>query len=279
MTAQCYSFKVGNFECSVLLDGVSVIGRAGVLKRFPDASEADYDRVVTAMGVSLDDAVSSFNLLAIKTNEGVILVDTGEGGRPKGGSLLASLKLAGITPEAVTQIIISHADGDHIYGLLSADHEPVFPNAAYVIARDERVFWQQRIADSTPAQQPFLTLMETRGLRLIERDAAILPGISAIMLPGHTPGHTGVLVESEGAKLFYLADVIHQPMQFAHPEWSPTYDVDTTRSVPTRRAALGRVADEAMLALFYHLPFPGLGHIQRAPDGKGFLWQPLPGQS
>ena len=62
-------------------------------------------------------------------------------------------------------------------------------------------------------------------------------------------------------------------MQFAHPEWSPTYDDDPVASVPTRRAALGRAADEGVLTLFYHLTFPGLGQVKRA--GQEFAWEPV----
>jgi glyoxylase-like metal-dependent hydrolase (beta-lactamase superfamily II) len=117
--------------------------------------------------------------------------------------------------------------------------------------------------------------MRARGLRVITMDETILPGLTAVPIPGHTPGQIGLLFESDGQKLLHLVDLLHSPMQFAHPEWSAVFDADTRVSVPTRRHALGRAADDHLLTFFYHLDFPGLGRVQRA--GQGFTWQPLDG--
>ena len=104
-------------------------------------------------------------------------------------------------------------------------------------------------------------------------DEQIIPGMTAVPIPGHTPGQIAVLVESDQEQLMHMADLLHSPMQFAHPEWSASFDADTTLSVPTRRAALGRAADEHMLTLFYHLTFPGLGRVKQA--ATGFTWDRL----
>jgi glyoxylase-like metal-dependent hydrolase (beta-lactamase superfamily II) len=273
MEARSYAFRVGKIECAVLLDGASVMGRAGILKRFPGATEADYERAYADLGLSLDEADTSFNTLVAKVGSDIVLVDAGEGGRPKGGLLPESLRLAGIEPEAVTRVVITHADGDHVHGLLTPDERPTFPNATYVLSSRELAYWQGRINAGIVNHRPYLDLMRAQGLRLIEGDAEILPGVSAVDIGGHTPGHTAVLIESRGEKVIHLADLLHSPMQFAHPEWSASFDVDTSVSVPTRRAALGRAADEDMLAVFYHLTFPGLGRVRRA--GTGFAWEPV----
>ncbi|MBZ0299835.1 MAG: MBL fold metallo-hydrolase [Anaerolineae bacterium] len=273
MSATNYAFKVGQIACTVLLDGVSLVGRAGILKRFPDAAEADYSRAYADLGLSLDEAVSSFNILVARIGAETVLVDSGEGGRPHGGHLLKSMRQAGLDPEIITRVVLTHSHGDHVLGLLSDEHDPVFPNATYVISRDEMTFWLSRIDGSAADQRPIVAMLERQGLRLIEMDEPILPGMTAVPLPGHTPGQIGLWIESDGEKLLHLADMLHNPMQFAHPEWSPTYDVDTRVSVPTRRAALERAADAHLLALFYHLPFPGLGRVRRAEPG--FTWAPL----
>jgi glyoxylase-like metal-dependent hydrolase (beta-lactamase superfamily II) len=273
MSARSYAFKLGNFECAVLLDGATVIGKAGILKRYPDAGEADYRQAYEDVGLSLDEADSSFNILLAKVGKDTVLVDTGEGGKPKGGYLVESLRLAGLTPDAVTLVVLTHAHGDHVLGMLSDDHEPVFPNASYVISRTEMAYWQQRIDGGIVDHRPIVRMMEAKGLRLIDMDEEIIPGLTAVPIPGHTPGQIALLFESEGEKLIHLADLLHSPMQFAHPEWSPSFDMDTGISVPTRRRALQRAADENMLALFYHLTYPGLGRVKWAETG--FTWQPL----
>jgi glyoxylase-like metal-dependent hydrolase (beta-lactamase superfamily II) len=268
MSAKSYAFKVGSVDCAVLVDRASVIGKEGVLRRFPNGSEAEYRQAHADIGLSLDEADSSINILVAKIGGETVLVDTGER-----GYLLESMRLAGIQPEAITLVVITHADGDHVMGSLTEDNEPVFPNAIYVISEEERAHWQRRIESDRADHRPVVTMMEAKGLRLIKTDEQILPGMTAVPIPGHTPGQIAVLIESENEKLIHLADLLHSPMQFAHPEWSVRFDVDTRISVPTRRAALGRAADENMLTLFYHLTFPGLGRVKQAE--KGFAWEPL----
>ena len=273
MSAKTYPFKVGRVDCRVLLDGSSVLGKDRVVRRYPDATEADYRQAYADLGLSLDEADSSFNILLAHIGQETVLVDTGEGGRPNGGYLLESLRLAGIAPEAITLVVITHAHGDHVLGLLSDEHEPAFPNATYVISKEEIAFWQGRIAAGAADQGPIVAMMEAQGLRVIDMDQQIIPGMTAVPIPGHTPGQIAVLVASEQQQLIHLADLLHSPMQFAHPEWSASFDADTSLSVPTRRAALGRAADENMLALFYHLTFPGLGRVKHAANG--FAWEPI----
>jgi glyoxylase-like metal-dependent hydrolase (beta-lactamase superfamily II) len=270
MSAKRYSFKVGRVDCAVLFDGASLLGRDGMMKRFPNGTEEDYRRVYADIGLSLDDADSSLNVLAAKIGNETVLVDSGEGRGTNKGLLLESMRLAGIAPESITLIVITHAHGDHVLGLLSDKFEPVFPNATYVISRPEMESWQARVADKFVDQRPIIMMMQEKGLRLIEMDEQIIPGLTAVPIPGHTPGQIAVLIESEGENMIALADMLHSPMQFAHPEWSPMFDADTNQSVITRRDTLRRAAVENMIALFYHLTFPGLGRVTQAENG--FTW-------
>lgn len=273
MSVNSYPFKVGSVDCAVLLDGATVLGKERIVRRYPEATEAEYRQAYADIGLSLDQADSSFNILLIQIGGETVLVDTGEGGRPNGGHLLESMRLTGIAPDAVTLVVLTHAHGDHVLGLLADDGQPAFPQATYVISREELAFWQGRIADGAADQRPIVTMIEAQGLRLIEMDEQIIPGLTAVPIPGHTPGQIALLVESEGETLIHMADLLHSPMQFAHPEWSPSFDVDTSISVPTRCDALRRAADDNMLTLFYHLTFPGLGRVKHAE--QGFAWEPL----
>ncbi len=273
MSAKSYSFRVGEIACTVVLDGASLLGRERILKRYPDATEAEYRQAYADIGLSLDAADTSFNILVAQIGAETVLVDTGEGGKPYGGHLLDSLHLAGIAPEAITLVVLTHSHGDHVLGLLSAAGEPVFPQARYMLSSEELAFWQNRLNGAATDQRPILDMMAQKGLRLIGMTESILPGITAVPLPGHTPGQIGLLLESAGERLLHLADALHTPMQFAHPEWSASFDADTRVSVPTRGAALQQAADENLLTLFYHLTFPGLGRVKRAETG--FIWQPV----
>jgi glyoxylase-like metal-dependent hydrolase (beta-lactamase superfamily II) len=119
MSANHYPFQVGNIECMALLDGVSPIERDRFLRRYPDAAEADYRQAFAEIGLTLADAISSLNVLLVRMGDETILVDAGEGGRPRGGQLLSSMQAAGVDPAAVTLVIITHTHGDHVQGLLT----------------------------------------------------------------------------------------------------------------------------------------------------------------
>jgi glyoxylase-like metal-dependent hydrolase (beta-lactamase superfamily II) len=272
MSANRYAFQVGKIACTVLLDGANVIGSEGILRRFPNASEAEYRQAFAAIGLSLDEAVSCFNILVAHIGGETVLVDTGLASKPNGGYLPESMALAGLAPEAITRVVITHAHGDHVLGLVTADHEPAFPNAGYVISKTEMGVWRRRVEEGAADQRPIIELLDAKGVRLIDGDEQIVPGLTAVPIPGHTPGQIALLIESEGERLIHLADLLHSPMQFGHPEWSPSFDADPGLAAETRRHTLGRAADEDMLAMFYHLPFPGLGRVSRV--GTGFAWRP-----
>ena len=269
MSADSY-FQVGQIECVVLPDGGGVIGAERMMKRFPNGDESAFRQAYAAIGLDFDQADSSMNVLLAKVGDQTVLIDSGEGGKPNGGGLLTNMQAAGIAPESVTLVVITHSHGDHVQGILVDDTTAAFPNASYVISKMEMAFWQKRIDEGTAAHAPIVALMQARGLRLIDMDEPILPGVTAVPIPGHTPGQIGILFESNGETLIHLADALHSPMQFAHPEWSPRFDADSTLSVQTRRAVLARCADDHLLTMFYHLTFPGVVRIARAEDGMGF---------
>ncbi len=273
MNAVSYPFTVGSVECTVLLDGAPPQGENWVIKQFPAVSEADCRRAYAEIGLSLDEADNSFNVLVMKIGEETVLIDTGLGIKPVSGYLPERMVQAGIEPEAVTLVVLTHSHGDHVLGMLSGNGEATFPNASYVISKAEMDFWQALIENGSLDQNPIVSMIAGKRLRLIDMDEQIMPGLTAFPIPGHTPGQIALRVESEGETLIHMADLLHSPMQFAHPEWSPTFDADTSVSVPSRRKALGLAADENLLTLFYHLTFPGLGRVKRA--GEGFAWEPL----
>jgi glyoxylase-like metal-dependent hydrolase (beta-lactamase superfamily II) len=278
MSAKHYTFKVGTIDCTVLLDGASVLGAEGIMKRYSNGNEEDYRQAYADIGLSLDTADNSMNILIAKVGEETVLVDSGsgEGAKPDGGYLLESMKLGGLAADDITLVVLTHADGDHVLGLLSEDQQPVFPNATYVISRDEMTFWQGRIDTTRAEQRPIVTMMQAKGLRLIEMDEQILPGLTAIPLPGHKPGHVGLLFISEGQQLLHVADLLHSPMQFAHPEWCPMFDVDPETAVQSRIRGLELATQPDTLTMFYHLTFPGLGWVVRSQAvGQGFIWKPV----
>jgi glyoxylase-like metal-dependent hydrolase (beta-lactamase superfamily II) len=145
MTPQHYPFTLGALRCHVRFDGAVTLGREGILRRYPDASEAEVRAAFAAIGQTLDDADSAFNLLLIEQGDVRILVDAGEGGKHQGGEVVKSLRVAGMTPDAITHIVLTHTHRDHVLGLFTHDSAPVFPNARYLISHQEMAYWRGRV--------------------------------------------------------------------------------------------------------------------------------------
>ncbi len=102
----------------------------------------------------------------------------------------------------------------------------------------------------------------------------MLPGVTAVELAGHTPGHTGWMIASGGAALFIWADVVHLPgLQFAHPDVGLAFDVDGAKGKAARHRALDMAATDRLLVAGMHLDFPTFGHVRRA--GAGYAFEPL----
>lgn len=253
--AQPYQLTIGEFTCHVIRDGARQMETAALADRLPTADP----QTLQALAARRHPAGTlewAFNPLLIQTPGDVILVDTGFGATPQ--------QVAGLVdPADVSRLIITHSHGDHVNGAVDGDGNLHYPNAEIVMQTVEWEFWNSS------------DLRETFWPRLVclDGEVEIAPGLTFIPAPGHTPGHSALLVESKGERLLHLVDTLHAPVQLDHPEWSVAFDSDMDLAAETRRAMLGRAADEGMLTLLYHFAFPGLGHVTRA--GQAFDWRPV----
>ena len=101
----------------------------------------------------------------------------------------------------------------------------------------------------------------------------IVPGISAVAAPGHTPGHTVFAIESGAAKFLMMSDLTNNTEVFVRrPDWQAIVDMDGEQARQTRHRMLDMAASEGMQVAFYHAPFPATGHIAR--DGAGYRLVP-----
>ena len=96
----------------------------------------------------------------------------------------------------------------------------------------------------------------------------IVPGITTVATPGHTPGHMSLIVASGASKLFIQADVTNVPYPFArNPGWHVIFDMDGAVAEATRRKVYDMLAAEKMLKQGFHYPFPSLAHIEKNSSG------------
>jgi glyoxylase-like metal-dependent hydrolase (beta-lactamase superfamily II) len=208
-----------------------------------------------------------YGCLLIRTDDAVVLVDAGLGPHDhpmggRGGELEAALAAAAVAPPDVDVVVITHGHLDHIGGLC-ADGRPRFASARHLMTRIERDWLAE---EHTAMAEEQLPPIEAAGLlELVDAGAEPVPGVRLLAAPGHTPGQ--VAVELGGSAL-YLADAIIDVLHAEHPDWPMTFDVDGARAAETRRALLGRAADEGLVVAAAHIRTPGT--VERERDGFRF---------
>lgn len=273
-----YPFMVGKMECIALLDAMVEYPVEALVA---NVNPKDAVPSLARYGLKRDGKfISPYICLFINTGSQRVLVDTGYGDLwDPGGKLLECLQEAGIEPEQIDMVIISHAHGDHVGGNTGKDGKIQFPNAWWVMAREEWEFWTKPENITDPfdtgvVQRKLLPISER--IRFVQGESEIVPGVFTIPMPGHTPGHQVIVVQSEGQELIYTADAMLHPIHVDHPDWcaSEWADINCEGVIKSRRALYERVASEHSLVLAFHfMPFPGLGHIERV--GEGWRWAPL----
>jgi glyoxylase-like metal-dependent hydrolase (beta-lactamase superfamily II) len=230
---------------------------------------------------------SHTNHLYVEVGDARVLVDVGSGNRfmENAGKLMGNLEAAGIDPYAITHVVISHAHPDHIWGIRDGFNEAIIPDAEYLIGQAEHDYWMQDglVDRVTPEEQQFVlgavNSIEVDGAEwtLVQDGHEVVPGLTMIDTPGHTPGHMSLRVDSGDQSLIAMGDAMtHAYTNFAHPAWYNGFDSDGEQTVATRKRLLDMCAEDRIAILGYHFPFPGVGHVQRDGDAYRFvpaLWQ------
>ncbi|MEM7722446.1 MAG: MBL fold metallo-hydrolase [Pseudomonadota bacterium] len=279
--AAAQRFRVGDLVVTALSDGflalepsqLSGIDEAGYAALAMDAFQRPEAAQITAV-----------NAYAIDDGASITLIDAGTGPifGPTLGQMGSSLSLAGIDPASVTRLVATHMHPDHVGGAL-IDGTVIFPNAELVSTVADQAFWTNTdIRNSVPADiQGFFDLASGvysaygDQVRLLEGEAPIASGLTFLPLPGHTPGHAGVMVESAGESLLVWGDIIHAPtVQFTRPEVTIAFDSDQDMAATTRARLMDQVVTDRMMVAGMHLSFPGIGHVDRS--GEAFRFVPAP---
>ncbi len=274
-----HRLHIGDITCTVIAEGEVESDISSIAQRFPNASEEEIQDALDKLGITGDKISNYFNALLIETDDTKILVDAGLGqnpDRPQVGQVVSNLASVGVQPEDIDIVYITHFHGDHYMGLLT-NGKPTFPNARYVTQDREWDYWLSDEAQENMGERVKGILSVVEPLReqfsTVSAGEEIASGVRVVALAGHTMGQSGLLIESGDDALLHLVDVLHHTSQFLYPDWHFVWDTDAELAVKTRRAQLANAINRNLLVMFYHLPFPGVGHVQR--DGQGYQWIPL----
>ena len=267
------SQQIGEFSITAISDGYL----SASLDLLSSIGSMDASKLQQDAGVS-DPSSIHINCYLVRGRGRTILIDAGAGGfKQWGGKLKVNLALAGVQASDIDTILLTHAHPDHVGGLLDASEEAAFPDAQLVVHQHEVAFWEDDgnlSRASERARGNFLFARKVfdkyrEKLRLFTGNE-VLPGISAMPLPGHTAGHSGYRIESGGRSLLIWGDIVHFPqIQIARPDVSIAFDQDPLLSAATRSTLLDVVSADSILIAGMHLGELGFARIQR----KGNLYR------
>lgn len=258
-------FRLGGFEITSLLAGTgentNPKGTFGL-----NVSDEDFAAVSEAAFLPVERAGNVFTPVLVNTGAELVLFDTGLA--PEG--ILAALGQAGVSPQAVDVVVLTHMHADHIGGLMTQDGAtPVFPRARYVTSQVEFDHWAAQENEGFDRNVRPLAEMT----QFVTDGGEAAPGITALAAPGHTPGHMAWMIESGGKLLVLTADCAnHYVWSLEHPDWEVRFDLDKEAAAATRKRIFGMIAADRLPFIGYHMPFPGLGYAE--PKGDGFRFVP-----
>ncbi|KAJ55855.1 hypothetical protein ACMU_08765 [Actibacterium mucosum KCTC 23349] len=278
-----YRQKVGKFEITALLDGHLPIGPElinGYDEAKAAAALARQHRKPEPNGTLIP--VTGY---LINTGDKLIAVDCGTNDAmgPTLGGYHGALAAAGYSADQVDMVIATHLHLDHIGGLAAKDGTARFANAELVSTASEWDFWyNDEIRASVPDNfkgffdiARFQTTPYAEKLTLAKTGAEIVPGIEIVDLPGHTPGHIGLHLRSEGEELLIWGDIVHATaLQFDNPDWTIAFDTDAEQARATRLKVLDMVVTDNVPVAGMHLDFPGFGYVGKM--GSAYRFDPMP---
>jgi len=222
------------------------------------------------------------NVFLVEIAGKIILIDAGLGMKT-----IENLEFYGKKASDIDAVFITHFHGDHI-GSLLLNKVKSFPKATLYVPKPEYDYCvSDAILNSIPENRRG-SIMSVRQILSAYKDQLIvftpaeianatdlIPGLKGVAAYGHTPGHTGFLLESDESKLFFWGDLTHaMAIQMPFPEVAMTYDSDTEKAIETRQKLLIYLLENNIRVAGAHIPFPGIGFLSKK-NNDGYHFIPL----
>jgi glyoxylase-like metal-dependent hydrolase (beta-lactamase superfamily II) len=260
------SIRIGDVRITWLPDGVGRFKATAFIVPTTDEQWAKHPDAIDADGMM----VASLGGVLVETPSNTVLIDVGIGdhkleipiGSAVGGKFMESLALAGGSPEKVDTLVFTHMHADHV-GWASVgsdgDYKLRFPKARHVMHRDEWKFWEGK-DEHTGMPLESLEKPLRDSVKLLGGDEEIVPGVNLVHTPGHTPGHSSVVVTSGNERVYILGDVVHSPAQVTET-WACFADTDAAESKATRDALMAELRKPGTITAATHFPNSIFGRV------------------
>ena len=263
--------SVGNFKVTALRDGELSLPSEVLMNLTDEQSQqikADENSKL---------ATSNVNTYLIQTEGKNLLIDTGcrDLFGPTCGFLQDALKEAGLVPNDITDIFLTHLHPDHVAGAINAEGSAVFENASFKVIDLEYNFWtSDTFTDSEVNGNDWAGLARAAlnaykdKIETISFGNDIIPGVTSVSIPGHTPGHSGFRVDEGNETLIQMGDILHVPyLQLENPSISTVFDVDAEAALKSRKELLDMVSTDKILCTSGHMIQPKFGYIEKSGAG------------
>ena len=273
------SFRIGDLDVLVLSDGTA---RAPATVYFAGTTAEQWEphkRWLDHEG----NVQFPFGCFLVRSGQTRVLIDTGLGPIDmfgfKGGALLDELRAAGVSPEEINVVFVTHLHVDHCGTVALPENgklQATFPKATYRWTSDEDHFWKNnpdavRRSPGWDAGGMFAAVAPR--FQPANDGDALAPGVNVIATPGHTPGHAGVILSSGSERAFVLGDAISCPAQLEETEWSGLGDMDGKLARRSQEAVLREAEGSGALLGTSHFPGLTFGRVLRG-EGRRY-WSPL----
>lgn len=277
------TFTLGDVRLTYVVDGALELDTAGFLPAVPTAYWREHPEALTRSGR----IAASVGGVLVERGRRRLLIDVGLGGNvlapalgnSRGGALLHTLRALRVSPESIDTVAFTHLHTDHTGLGFVRDHDQslrkAFPRAGYLVADAEwEPFWRGEIEVGAPSWDGFMVPM-SRVLRRFDDGDEVWPGVTALVTPGHSPGHTTYVISaSAGRRILVFGDAFHTPAQLTHPEWVSGPDVDIEGVLKARKTLLNQLLAPRTYAFAFHFGDQAFGRVVR-DDAGDVQWRPV----
>ena len=107
-------------------------------------------------------------------------------------------------------------------------------------------------------------------IKFIDDGDSLVPNLTVIGTPGHTPGHISLKIDAGNQQLYLIADLLHSEAQFLEDEWSVAFDIDPTVARKSREDMYPKLADPNVLVADGHFSTSSFGQLTN--EGGKWVW-------